>query len=513
MDALHILLLAVTVVAGGGLVATLWKLGRAQAECVAERARAAGLERERDEARSQGEARERTLREQIARADARLEQLQAKHADLDKVGVALRAELDASRNAAEVERAHMERREREFREEVARDREALREQFRAIAAETVDKSTKALVTVAGGELEAKGSQIGSKIEGVLGPMRELLRQTGDKIAALDKDRASTHATMAEHMQQVAQAGGLLREETRRLAEALRRPDVRGRYGELQLRRVAELAGMAEYCDFSTQETARDGDQSVRPDMVVRMPSGRTVVVDSKTNIQEYLDALRAKGPEDAEQHLERFAQHVASQVGDLSRKQYWKHFEGSPEFVVMFVPGEQFLDAALQRQPEMLERAARQGVILATPSSLIALLRAVAVGYREEKLAREAEELRELGRTFHKHLANALEPIAALGQQLDRASRSYNQFVGSYDANLRRTVERFEEAGLKGKKEVPALGGVEAQVRAFEVKALPAPEDLGRDAGASGKAGDVPASSVIPSNSSLFARTDPGASQ
>jgi DNA recombination protein RmuC len=262
---------------------------------------------------------------------------------------------------------------------------------------------------------------------------------------------------------MAEASEALRSETGRLAQALREPHVRGRYGELALRRVAELAGMSAYCDFAEQESTVGPDgTALRPDMVVSLPNERVVVVDAKTNIQAYLDALQAEGVDDRERHLDRFAKHVADQATALSRKKYWSQYEGSPEFVVMFIPGDQFIDAALSRQPEILENAARQNVLLAGPATLIGLLRAVHVGFNEEKLAAEAQELRRLGVEFRERAGLAFGHIASVGELLEKTVNKYNEFVGSYRSRLEPTLKRFEADG--GKREA-APGEVTVRVR------------------------------------------------
>jgi DNA recombination protein RmuC len=235
---------------------------------------------------------------------------------------------------------------------------------------------------------------------------------------------------------------------------------------VQLRRVAELAGMQGYCDFSEQDSTVDSEgNALRPDMIVRLPSERVVVVDAKTNIQAYLEALDAERPEDAEACLERFARTVADQAAALGKKRYWAQYDGSPEFVVMFIPGDQFIDAALARRPELLEHAARQGVVLAGPATLIGLLRAVAVGYKEQRLAEEARELRQLGVDFHARAIKAFGSLAELGPILDRAVDKFNEFVGSYQGRLEPTLRRFEEAGAGSGKEMPVIEEITVRAR------------------------------------------------
>ena len=248
-----------------------------------------------------------------------------------------------------------------------------------------------------------------------------------------------------------------------------KPHVRGRYGEIQLRRVAELAGMVNECDFFEQSQTRGPDgTALRPDMVVKLPSNRVIVVDAKTNIQGYLDAMSAATPAEADGHLDRFARHVSEQATALARKKYWTQYDGSPEFVVMFIPGDQFVDAALQRQPELLERAAEQGVILASPATLIGLLRAVAVGYKEQALAKAAEELRELGKELHERVATAMGHAARLGKSLNSAVDSFNDFVGSYERRVEPHLRRFEDAGVKSAKDLPEVGEVVVRARGLD---------------------------------------------
>jgi DNA recombination protein RmuC len=268
------------------------------------------------------------------------------------------------------------------------------------------------------------------------------------------------------MKSLGAAGESLRLETLKLSRALSKPEVRGRYGEIQLRRVAELAGMMEHCDFNEQQSQRDGDgRLLRPDMTVSYPNGRMIAVDAKCNILAYIEAIDAPTEESREACLERFADHVAAQAAALGRKTYWSEFEGSPEFVVMFVPGDQFIDAALSRRRDLIERAAEQGVILASPSMLIGLLRAVYVGWREKRVEDQARELIALGRELHERASIAFGHVADLGAALESASKRYNAFVASYESRLEPTLRKFEDAGVKSSKDRPALTPLSLRVR------------------------------------------------
>lgn len=383
------------------------------------------------------------------------------------------AELRRVQDVARAQVEAVEERERRMQEDFALFEAKMQQSFKTLAGDALRSSTGDFLRLANESL-ARQTQAGAgelekkrlAFEALVRPLSETLQKTDARLAEIDRGRAATHAAITEQVRQVSEASMRLQEEARRLGDALRKPEVRGAYGEMQLRRVAEIAGMTAYCDFGEQESVEGVDgERLRPDMVVKLPSGRRVVVDAKTNIQAYLDAVQAATPEEASRHMERFARHVGEQAVKLARKEYWRSVEGSPEFVVMFIPGDQFIDAALSRQPEILETAARQGVILASPATLIGLLRAVAVGYKEERLAVAAEQLRALGREFHERMATALRPLAQLGGDLDSAVRRYNEFVGSYESRLRPTLEKFEEAGVRGKKDVPEIVSVAAQPR------------------------------------------------
>jgi DNA recombination protein RmuC len=350
--------------------------------------------------------------------------------------------------------------------DLMKDEQRLRDAFSALSAETIKKSQETL----GSYLEARLKDADEKsamahkqraeaVESLVKPIAETLGKTREQLTQLDERvRASGESNVA------------LREETARLAKALARPEVRGQYGEIQLKRVAELAGMTSYCDFSEQFSSRDGDgQLLRPDMVVTLPNDRVIVVDAKANINAYIDAVNEVDDEKREAHMERFARHTSDQVKKLSEKRYWSLFDGrSAEFVVMFVPGDQFIDAALARRPELLEEAAARGVILASPSTLIGLLRAVAVGWREHALTEEAAALFELGKELHDRAATAFEHAGKLGDSIRQSVERYNRLVGSIDSRLVPTLRKFEDAGAKSAKALEEPKRVEGVPRALD---------------------------------------------
>ena len=351
--------------------------------------------------------------------------------------------------------------------------EKCRDVFGALAARALSQSGEQFLQLARQHFEAQARAAEAELEkrrvavdDLVRPIAETLRRTDEKLAALERQRTSDSAGLAENLRAVAEAHKVLRDETGRLVKALSRPEVRGRYGEIQLRRVAELAGMKGYCDFAEQESQRDADgKLLRPDMLVKLPNDRVLAVDAKTNTYAYVEAVSAGTPAEQEEHLERFARHVFEQVGALSKKTYWAQFAHAPEFVVMFLPGDQFLDAALQRRPNLIERAAESNVILATPSTLIALLRAVAVGWCEKRFEEKARGLLEDGKRLHDQARVAFGHIVDLGAALGRTIRTYNELVGSVDARLMPTLRRFEEAGARSAAALPEVVTVEVAPR------------------------------------------------
>lgn len=440
---------------------------RAREEHRAERRRleddAAGLRRRIDE---QGghitalEVEATRLTEQV-RADGEKHALElAKHEELFRQRLA----------AIQEQRATLES---QLRERMAELNRKFEDTFKALAGDALKSSQQDFFKLAQKTFEVEREKSAAELEkrraavdDLVKPIAETLKKTDEKLAALEKDRAATSATLTEQLRSAAEASQLLRAETGRLVKALSKPEVRGRYGEIQLRRVAELAGMVSYCDFTEQESQRDDEgRLLRPDMVVKLPNDRVIAVDAKTNTYAYLEAAEAPSPAEQEQCLERFAQHVADQVVSLGKKKYWAEFEGSPEFVVMFVPGDQFLDAALARRPDLLERAAESGVIVASPSTLIGLLRAVAVGWREKKIEDQAKELFRLGRELHERAAVAFGYVEKLGRALEQAVGRYNDFVGSYQSRLEPTLKRFEEAGARSGKEMAEVAEISVRVR------------------------------------------------
>jgi DNA recombination protein RmuC len=280
------------------------------------------------------------------------------------------------------------------------------------------------------------------------PLHETLRRYEQRVAELERDRVDSYAELREQVRMMHTVSGELRTETRQLVAALRAPQVRGRWGEHQLRRIVEAAGLVEHCDFAEQVSAAVDDQRVRPDLVVRLHGGRSVVVDAKAPFEAYLTAMEARDERTRDNHLDAHAKHLRAHVDALAAKSYWAAFESSPEFVVLFVPADPFLDVALQRDPTLLEHAFARDVVLATPATLVALLRTVAYTWRQEALARNAVAVHSLARELHARLSTLGEHVGKLGTALGGAVTAYNRAVGSLEARVLVSARKLAEMGV-----------------------------------------------------------------
>jgi DNA recombination protein RmuC len=315
------------------------------------------------------------------------------------------------------------------------------------------------------------------------PLRSALERTEAQVQALERERRDAFASLRTQIETLAGGQAQLQRETRNLVTALRRPEVRGRWGELTLRRLVELAGLSEHCDFSEQLHLFSGDSALRPDLVVHMPDARDLVIDAKTPLDAYLAALDATTDEERAQALRRHAQQVETRVRELASKSYWTQFERSPEFAVLFLPGDQFLSAALAERPELLENALGQSVIIATPSTLVALLKAVAYGWRQSAVAHNAQVIRDLGQELHRRLTTFHGHLGRMGQRLSTAVDAYNAAVGSLERQVLPQARRFVELGVTADGPLEALEPVEQLVRG--TTAAPSP---GTDAAAADNA-------------------------
>jgi DNA recombination protein RmuC len=301
------------------------------------------------------------------------------------------------------------------------------------------------------------SQSQTAVAQAVAPLHEALYRYERRIAELERDRVGAYQALREQVRSMHEVSGELRTETRQLVSALRAPQVRGRWGEHQLRRIVEAAGMLEHCDFTEQVTGSGDTGVVRPDLVVHLHGGRRVVVDAKAPFEAYLTAMEAREESTRDGHLAAHARHLRSHVDALAAKSYWAAFEPAPEFVVLFVPADPFLDVALQQDPTLLEHAFSRNVVLATPATLVALLRTVAYAWRQESLARNAVAVHTLARELYLRLSTMGEHLAKVGSSLGGAVTAYNKAVGSLEARVLVSARKLAELGVSADElETPA---------------------------------------------------------
>ncbi len=362
-------------------------------------------------------------------------------------------------------------------------RTELSDAFKALSADALRHNNQSFLELANTHLttfqEAAQGDLARRqqaIDALVQPMRESLDKVDDKINALETARAGAYQGLTEQVRSLLEVQHLLRGETANLVNALRRPNVRGRWGEIQLRRVVELAGMLDHCDFTEQTSVAVEDGRLRPDMVVRLPAGKTVVIDAKVPIDAYFDAARTVHDGERATLLKRHANSIRGHVETLTRKAYWEQFQPAPEFVVLFLPGENFFSAALEHDPALIEYGVERKIIIATPTTLIALLRAVFYGWRQEALSRDAVVISELGRDLYKRLGKLAEHFTKLGGSLESATRAYNDAVGSLETRVLVTARKFKDLdALAGESELGLVEPLEQaarQLQADEMKML-----------------------------------------
>lgn len=350
--------------------------------------------------------------------------------------------------------------------------ERLARVFDGLARQSLQESTRSFLELARENLgrhqeTAKGDlkEREKAIEGLVAPIREALLRTERQIGEIEKERHQAFGSISALLDAMNRSQVALSSETRNLVNALRRPEVRGQWGEMTLRRLVELAGMVEHCDFAEQVHTHGPDGALRPDMLIHLPENRLLVVDVKTPLDAYLAAVEAPDDATREVSLERHARKVRERVRELAAKAYWSQFERSPEFVILFIPGDQFLSAALSRDPMLLDDALNQHVILATPTSFVALLKAVAYGWRQVALAENARRICDLAADLYKRLAVFTGHLARMGQRLGSGVEAYNNAVGSLERQVLPAARRFTELGVQARKELEDLPSVEVAPR------------------------------------------------
>jgi DNA recombination protein RmuC len=356
---------------------------------------------------------------------------------------------------------------------------SLREAFQSLSVDVLHKNSQIFLEQARASLgefqKGASSELelrAQAIDGLVAPIRDSLAQMGEKLQSIEKERHGHYSSLTQQLRQVSADHAKLSNETSSLVRALRSAPSRGRWGELQLRRVVELAGMLAFCDFMEQE-AVGAERRLRPDLVVRLPGGKCVVVDAKAPLEAYLDAHEAADDGAREAKLKDHARLVRAHVSALAGKAYWSELPGAPDFVVMFLPGEPLFQAALQYDAGLFEFAAEKQVVIASPTTLIALLRAAHYGWQQERIAEEAQQVSDLGRELYERLSTLGGHFAKVGAHLDRAVGAYDEAVGSLESRVLVTARRFKELGAApGGSEIAELKPLQRAARRLQAPAL-----------------------------------------
>lgn len=363
--------------------------------------------------------------------------------------------------------------------------------FKALSAEALQQNNSSFLELAKTTLEKSQQSASSDLEKrqtaideLIKPMLQSLEKVDTKINELEKARSGAYESLTTQVKSLAETQNYLRSETSNLVRALRSPIVRGRWGEIQLRRVVELAGMTDHCDFVEQTTVQTEEGRMRPDMIVHLPAGKTIVVDAKASLNAYLEALEQSDDTARIGRLEQHATQVRTHIEKLSRKAYWEQFDSAPDFVVLFLPGEVFFSAALERDPMLIEFGADRKIILATPTTLIALLRAVCFGWRQEKLAQNAREISQLGSDLYKRFADLSLHLGRLGKSLGQSVEAYNKAVGNIETRVLVSARKFKELGAAPLgMEIEVLPQVEQMAREMQAPELLPLQDNGHTNG------------------------------
>ncbi len=417
--------------------------------------------------------------ERLRASEARVEELRIQVQEKERVIEGLRSELQREKSLSVEASTRLEASEKGLAEQKAlieTMKKELADTFNALSSAALKSSSEDFLRLATEQLgkvmaETKGrlGEHQASMKGLVKPLHEALKKYEEQIHSLESSRRQDYGSLHQQIKILTATHQQLQQETSKLVTALRKPQVSGSWGQLSLRRTAEVAGMTSHCDFFEQESVTTETGRLRPDMIVRLPNEREIVVDAKAPVDAYLKVISSATEAERQEALENYVAQVRSHMNALGSKSYWDQFSKSPELVVMFLPGESFFSAALEHDPALIEDGSIKKVILATPTTFIALLKAIAYGWQQAELTRNAREISRLGKELYERFAVAMEHFSKTGTHLEKAVESYNAGVRSVESRLLHSVRRFKELGISSKKDVPVLEEIDERPRNVEL--------------------------------------------